>query len=98
MDLWSKRLLIDGKGEPLYYCYVKYVTGAGNAYYYAKSPLGSDMKVYCHKSNAGKIPETSEYLKQLSGFWRTLSKTSGHWDNGTVYYTCERHYAGDLYE
>lgn len=87
------------KAEPLYYCYkgTDPYYGMGTLYYYAKTPVGSDLSVYYNgvTNSANNTVSSSSQLRKMDNgiVWQKISSTSG-----TAYgIAFSRYTAGDLY-
>lgn len=83
-----------------YYCYkiVIAMSTPVTAYYYAKTPLGDDMFVYCHKSDSSNLVKKVSDLKKLEGTWTVLTESNANWTPLNIEYRCSRYYEGDLYK
>lgn len=77
------------KDGPLYACYYDEYY-----YYYAKTPIGSDMKIY-HSEDTRESPAFNIGNLVSGGSWESLTEELGVDKYGEEY---PRYYEGDLYE
>lgn len=95
LSLWSKKAAGIGGGskDPLYACYHE-LTGF-KTYFYAKTPIGEDLKAYYFRGDVTSAATSSSQLHSQNDYkFKSLTESEAYL--GSTY--LPRYPEGDLYE